>query len=63
MANETLAVEFLLNRVEVGVSNGNVIAVTVLTLRVVFIPSLLQTVVQIISYTNVESSTLKTKTS
>lgn len=56
MANETLAAEFLLNRVEVGVSDGNVIVVTVLTLKVVFIPSLLQIVVQITSHTNVRAA-------
>lgn len=53
MANETFDAEFLLNKVEVvGNSDGNVIPVTVLTLGVVFIPSQLQIVVQIISYTN-----------
>lgn len=61
MANEILAAEFLLNRVEVGVSYGNVIVVTVLTLRVVFIPSLLQIVDHITH--KYEGSIPKTKTS
>lgn len=55
--------KFLLNRVEVGVSDGHVIVVTVLTLRVVFIPNLLQIAVQIISYTNVRPESRRVRPS
>lgn len=55
--------KFLLNRVEVGVSDGSVILVTVLTIRVVFIPNLLQTVVQIISYANMRPASRRPRPS
>lgn len=58
-----LMLKFLLNRVEAGVSDGNVIAVTVHTLQVVFIPNLLQTVVQIISYANVRPASRRPRPS
>lgn len=45
LANETLDAEFLLNKVKVAFSDGNVMLVTVLTFGVVFIRSQLQVAV------------------